>query len=1505
MPRPGGEADKLGNRYEGLWVVDAALDLIDGEFSELVFEAIGDEAAGVEFYRTKDSGVREYHSIKRQQADGNWTISRLTQADSNTSRSILGDIIGKIREGADGVFSSGTSATELEELIERARSSDLKEEFQRRIGGNGQLSGRFLEKIVPICDDEETAYSVLRRIQVRTKNEPELTKDVERRIRSTFRMSNGEPTDPRSVRLLTADFATQRMGAKLVAESFLSYLSDHGIVPSRLMGDTAVDQRMRQLNRAYLSEVDRLLINRTEIDRSESRAAYAVLVDGGKSVILEAGAGGGKSCVLAQAVRQLDDNDVPSLVIRMDRFTDEDYSSQVVGTRRGLQESPTITLGEFAGDRPSVLCIDQLDALSIVSARQQSAWGAFNELLDEARDYPNMRVLFACRSFDLEKDPQLRALGEGENVERIPIGDLDSDSIQEAIAASGVDAGPLSVGQMRLVSVPLHLHLFLEAARIDAVEFASRRDLFDAYWNSKARSVDRRLVSQAQMWTQATASLCEVMSDRESLVALDYALDDFREAIDVMASEGVVYIEGGEVRFFHEAFFDYSFARTFLRNNNDLVQWLVSDEQHLFRRSQVRQVLTFLREREPDRSRYLRTLRRLLENANVRFHIKKLVLEWLGSLSDPTMDEWNVVEGLVDELDGHAWQVVSNSVPWFDLLQEAGRWISWLAADEEQVDMTIRLLGMPDVLNARSAAVTSIVAPFRGQSEQWRIRLRWLVQRGYGYTSTEMEYLVIALIVDGTLDDASPEAAVNDDWWSIWYGSSTAQPAFTSRVVGAWLDRQFVRAGEKGSTDPLGGDFELVAYSQSSGEVIRNCSSNAPREFVQEILPRLLTLETKAPLEYIEAPSELGEPVTQLRNALAEAMISLSGDDPVVLDSIMSTLNLSDTKWVSSIVLRAWSANPDFYAERIVQFLLANPDQRLVIGYDISVGEVDAFAAVSRTAVAAASSVCSDQSFSALENAILTLSPDWEKESRLVGRTELALLRSLAKERVAETTRQRIRELQRRFPTAPESGIPEIPEQRPTAQWLGSPLPSEALLRMSDDQWLSAMAKYTSEWTNSREGDMVGGSVQLSRGLESEVRKSPGRFTALVDRMDGTHQPVYFAAILRGLAAGVKGAERPGTVDQISSVIRRIESLGVPVDGAEVSRAVRALANETIPDDILLMVCRIAVEDPDPDADVWIGSDRMAPINQAINSARGAAADALAELLLADTSRWDSLKPTVEQVVGDRVLAVRSVAVNALFAILDAQRNDALAYFDKLVVGADPILKSEFVRRFINFAMFRDYARMRPILLRMLESADPGTVRAGARHLVTAALWMDEARGDDVIVLGMSEEARAGAAEVYGEYLSNETVGTECEKLLVKLFADESEIVRKAASNCWRRLKPDQIASRGSLIGEFVRSMGPGDSASILAYRLNETRRPLPAEVCDLAERAVATYGYKAAYIQFSEAGTATYLSALMVRLLDETDDPILRNRILNAIDEMIRAGFMGIGEQLGQQYDR
>ena len=975
---------------------------------------------------------------------------------------------------------------------------------------------------------------------------------------------------------------------------------------------------MQQLNDLYLSEVNSLLITgqRSTARRARPHAQHSWTA-ANRSCLK--GRPGAARVVLAQVIEEIAVRGVPCLVVRLDRLTEADHSAQAIGARRELPASPAITLGEFADDRPSVLCIDQLDALSLVSARQQSAWGAFNELLEEARDYPNMRIIFACRSFDLNQDAQLRALVADEGrFERIRVGELDSDAIQSAITASGIVTEPLSREQLRVLSVPLHLYLYLEAAPSGEFDFAGRGDLFDAFWKHKAKKVESRLAGQAPVWARAIAALCDAMSERESLVAPVYVMDDCPHAMEAMASEAVVYIQGGYVSFLHEAFFDYSFASTFLRTNSDLIKWLASDEQHLFRRSQVRQVLVFLRDREPDRGRYLSTLKGLLGHTEIRFHIKKLVLDWLGALPDPTKEEWGIVEGLAEQLGGHAWSVVHNSVPWFDVLQDMGRWQSWLTADGHQIDRAVTLLRMPEVLNARSATVAALVDPYRGQSDAWRNRLQWLAGGGYGYASSEMEDLVLALIVDGTFDNADPGFALNSDWWSIWYTTSVQRPAFIARILGAWFDRQLARAAELGRDDPFSGSPELVAHSQSSEHVIKESTANAPSEFVRELLPRFVRFDRRVPLDQVVAPSMLGGPDEQLRHALAEAMVSLAKNDPAGLDCIMAAERLSEGRWMSALVLRAWSANPAFYAERVVRFLLDRPDQRLSIGYTSWFGETDSFVAVSRTAVAAASSVCSDESFTELENAILGFTPDWEREIRQVGRTRLALLRSLVQQRIGEVSIQQIQELERRFPQASEWGAPQLIGM-PVAQRVGSPIPVEAQQRMSDDQWLSAMAKYPWNKPTMRNGQVRGGASQLSWELKQLTREHPARFASLISKMDATYPSIYFERILEGLTDAEKGAVRPGTLSQVCSVLRRIRELRVPVHGGVTARAIEALADEVLPDDVTQMLCRVALDDPDPAVDDWQDSDTQRdPITQAINSARGAAAMALARLLFAD-----------------------------------------------------------------------------------------------------------------------------------------------------------------------------------------------------------------------------------------------------------------------------------------------
>ena len=44
MPRPGGEADKVGNHYEAVWTVSAVLDVFEGASEAITVEPVGDSS---------------------------------------------------------------------------------------------------------------------------------------------------------------------------------------------------------------------------------------------------------------------------------------------------------------------------------------------------------------------------------------------------------------------------------------------------------------------------------------------------------------------------------------------------------------------------------------------------------------------------------------------------------------------------------------------------------------------------------------------------------------------------------------------------------------------------------------------------------------------------------------------------------------------------------------------------------------------------------------------------------------------------------------------------------------------------------------------------------------------------------------------------------------------------------------------------------------------------------------------------------------------------------------------------------------------------------------------------------------------------------------------------------------------------------------------------------------------------------------------------------------------
>jgi GTPase SAR1 family protein len=143
-----------------------------------------------------------------------------------------------------------------------------------------------------------------------------------------------------------------------------------------------------------------------------------------RGILVTGQAGVGKSGVIHQAMEALIQKSVPLIAFRVDRLTPTQSPNQVGEQLENLPTSPAHVLGNIAQGRDCVLVIDQLDAVSTASGRISDFFDCIEQIVDQAKDYPKMRLLLACRKFDLDYDYRLKRLtgekGIADMVQLIP-----------------------------------------------------------------------------------------------------------------------------------------------------------------------------------------------------------------------------------------------------------------------------------------------------------------------------------------------------------------------------------------------------------------------------------------------------------------------------------------------------------------------------------------------------------------------------------------------------------------------------------------------------------------------------------------------------------------------------------------------------------------------------------------------------------------------------------------------------------------------------------------------------------------------------------------------------------------------------------------------------------------------------------------------------------------------------------------------------------------------------
>jgi hypothetical protein len=597
---PGGPASKAGQRYEGRWTANALLRILDEDATSIRLEEPGEDFAE---FALRVGGETQYHQAKRAYAKaGRWSVRTLFQ------EGVLSEFKRKLDAEPQCTchFISEQDASDLHVLTSGARDATSAQEFVDSFVASEprQRALRDLREGWGVTDGE--AYELLRRIHVDTASDSILLQHCEALAE---KLVDGEPAVVIDV---LAQLTLERIHADLHADDLWRYLDERGLSRRTWTGDPHVQTSVDEVTADFLDRLRRTAIGGTAITRDEAASIVTDLQSSTRLALVGGEAGTGKSHVVLQALEELRKS-MPVLAFRADGVT-PDRDPKRIGADVGLVGSPAAILAALADGRPALLVIDQLDATSTASGRRTEFFDGIEKIVRQARSFSDIRVLLACRQFDLDNDRRLRALCDEDLAGRIyPVGRLSRSVVKTTLEKLGVDHSTFGESQFALLELPLHLSLLAQAAENSpAFDFASPMDLFDLFWKVKRDKVEERAGCRSGEFKAVTERLSDHMSARQILSApVELVEDDFPATTEAMASEGVVVLQGRRLSFFHESFFDYAFVRRHIGRGGSLLDLLEESEQDLFRRPQVRQFLSYERERgDPN---YLLDLERIIE----------------------------------------------------------------------------------------------------------------------------------------------------------------------------------------------------------------------------------------------------------------------------------------------------------------------------------------------------------------------------------------------------------------------------------------------------------------------------------------------------------------------------------------------------------------------------------------------------------------------------------------------------------------------------------------------------------------------------------------------------------------------------------------------------------------------------------------------------------------------------------------------------------------------------
>lgn len=1224
---------------------------------------------------------------------------------------------------------------------------------------------------------------------------------------------------------------------------------------------------------------------------SESEKRLAMLLDQ---------PGGGKTVVMRDVLERLEGAQVPVLAIKADSLSG--IATRVdlkdwLGLPANLEECAC----QLAVEGRFVVLLDQLDALSLTLTRDQAALSVMLSTLARLREMENVRIIASCRTFDLHNDPRLSGIKLDRTFELRPLNDAEVKRILQTI---GVDPDHLLPSHRELLRVPLHLAIYVRTLENNLLQsatesFRSLQELYGALWRNQVEMMSPEAPSTTERRT-AIYRLVDTMTTAKQVNAPHATLDDLVPAARYLEQEGLIRLEKERWYFLHQTFFDYCYARRFVATSSSLSQEVLDGPQGLFERSQIVQVLAYLR--GTDQAWYLRELKDLLYAPKLRVHLRMLILGWLGALLDPKDDELGIVQRWATDLDRRSQllRALSGNAAWFDLLDRqllAGYPVSDHGLP---VDRVIYSLG--SVINTRTDAVLRRLRSYLGQNRDWDVAIAYCLSQLEDWRHDE----AIQLQYDLMFRNAS---AGRENL--CFHRIALSNPAGGCRLLQLYLDRKLDELLSQSQAEATG---DVVVESRSHSilssslkwehdllggyavqELLTAAARAAPHQMVEYLLPWFLRAAITFTNEvHYAKDSYPGDAVFSwgwydehlcegplFAKQMGQALGAVARSEPSQFRLLAKVLADVALLAIHRVLAEAYSADPETYANDIADYLLADI-RRLDIG-DYSDSHYD-----STRLYGAAFAHLTPEQRAALENLILDWQPGWEKRSRRSrGSAQLRFLKSAPRHLLSEKAVSRLQELERKFPhhkVRPPKGV--------TAGIVGPPIDKASLAKMSDENWLGAMRKYSTDTEDYLCSDdpLKGGVRELAPAFQDYVTASPERFYRLAGRFDDSISTHYLIAAISGLAESTV----PAT--WVFDLVRRFAPRIEEDFRGSVCWALRKRAEAGVPDDLLAMIADWALHDPSPGEEMWqmpassgqpyYGGDAL---QFGINTNRGAAVEALCHCALhRKPPQYERALHLLELAANDDSTAVRACVVHQLGRFLGHDESRTLTIFEQALQGHSILLNNQVAQQFLYRCYRRNFPRVRPYVEVMLDDPDDRTRQAGAR-LVCLAAFECEMAGDLAANTIRGDKAmRLGAAEVYARNLDSQNVAHLCKRHLLHLFDDPNEEVQAKAGECFQYLKPERLGSLRPFIDSFLASAALTSGAEHLIGYLKTVACDDYELTLQVTERLLNVFGGQIFDIRTRWAMLDDDLAQLPLAVYNQASDAAIKTQAMDLFERLL-----------------